>query len=316
MILRDTFEGYREEKQMPGVYVLGGITLESEIPLPELTAVQHEEATAHRVRIRVGAVAAALPGAVALDAHCYATPTQYLLHIDGIARYLVSHGEEIVVSPFAGALPLDVRAYLLGTIFVVLCQQRGLLPLHASAVSSEQGVVAFLGQSGQGKSSLAAHLAARGFAVIADDICLIDPSLPGAMMVAPTAPWLKLWRRSLEHLGQPADALARVFSEDDKYRLPLGQTTEPQPLRTLMFLAHDAAARTVTIEAVSALEAVPLLMNLTHQAYLLQATGQREESFLRCSRVSSHARAFRLLRPWGLEHMEATVDALESVLRG
>ena len=300
---------------MPGVYVLGGITLESEILLPELTAVQHEETTAHRVRVRVGAVADTLPGATMLDAHCYATSTQYLLHIDGIARYLVTRGEEIVVSPSAGALPLDVRAYLLGTIFVVLCQQRGLLPLHASAVSSAQGVVAFLGQSGQGKSSLAAHLAARGFPVIADDICLIDPSLPGATMVAPTAPWLKLWRRSLEHLGQPADALARVFSEDDKYRLPLGQTTTPLPLRTLMFLAHDAAARTVTIEAVSAFEAVPLLMNLTHQAYLLQATGQREQSFLRCSRVSSHAKAFRLLRPWGLEHMEATVDALETVLR-
>ncbi len=41
-------------------------------------------------------------------------------------------------------------------------------------------------------------------------------------------------------------------------------------------------------------------MNLTHQAYVLEATGQRQESFLRCSRVSSQARAYRLIRPWGL----------------
>jgi hypothetical protein len=55
-------------------------------------------------------------------------------------------------------------------------------------------------------------------------------------------------------------------------------------------------------------------MDLTHQAYVLQATGQMQESFLRCSRVSSQAKAYRLIRPWGLTHMKETVDALERVL--
>ena len=63
------------------------------------------------------------------------------------------------------------------------------------------------------------------------------------------------------------------------------------------------------------MQAIPLLMNLTHQAYVLQATGQRQESFLRCGRVSSQARAYRLIRPWGLTHLESTVDALERFLR-
>ena len=57
-----------------------------------------------------------------------------------------------------------------------------------------------------------------------------------------------------------------------------------------------------------------MLMNLTHQSYLLQATGQREENFLRCGRVLSQARAYRLIRPWGLMHLESTVDALENLL--
>ena len=32
----------------------------------------------------------------------------------------------------------DVRSYLIGSVFVVLCQQRGLLPLHASAVTARR----------------------------------------------------------------------------------------------------------------------------------------------------------------------------------
>jgi hypothetical protein len=302
-------------KQVTGVYVLGGITLVSEIAIPELPLIQHERATPHPVSIRLGDVPEHWPDAVEVDPDCFATPSQYFLRIHGIGRYLVTNGREIVVSPDTDALPLDVRAYLLGTIFVVLCQQRGLLPLHASAVSSRGGVVAFLGRSGQGKSSLAAHLAQRGFAVVADDVCLIDPTQPGGTMVIPTAPWLKLWRNSLENLGRPADGLERVFSEDDKYRLPLASGLKPEPISKLMFLEGDeVSSPVIKFEEVSAVEAVPLLMNLTHQAYLLQATGQREESFLRCGRVSSQARAYRLKRPWGLAHLESTINALERFL--
>ena len=298
-----------------GIYRLGGITLVSDIPLPELPIVQHRGDTAHQVRLRLGNVANHLPDAVEVDPYCYANSTQYLLCVEGIARYLVTGGKDIVVQPDSAALPLDVRAYLLGAIFVVLCQQRGLLPLHASAVAAESGVVAFLARSGQGKSTLAAHLAQRGFRVIADDICLIDSTVPGTAMVVPTASWLKLWRNSLDHLGRQAEGLERVFSDDDKYRLPLETVFEPEPIRKLVFLeGQEVSSTTTEIEPVSRLEALPLLMDLTHHSYLLEATGQREENFRRCGRVLSQATAYRLLRPWGLEHLESTVDALERLV--
>jgi hypothetical protein len=307
-------------KQVVGAYLLGGMTLVSEIALPELPLTASAKAPPHPVNIRLGEVCDRLPGAVELSPGCFATSSQYLLSIDGIARYLVTNGLEVVVSPEAGAPPLDVRAYLLGTIFVVLCQQLGLLPLHASAVSSQpvngrQGVVAFLARSGQGKSSLAAHLAQRGWRVLADDVCLIDPTPADDVMVIPSAPWLKLWRNSLQNLGRQAEGLERVFSEDDKYRLPLTTAGNREPIRKLVFLEGDEEPSSpIRMEEVPRLKAIPLLMNLTHQAYVLEATGQRQENFLRCGRVLSQARAYRLIRPWGLEHLQTTLDALERFL--
>jgi hypothetical protein len=301
--------------KIAGKYLLGGITFVSEIALPELPLIQEPSATPHPVSIRLGEVPNLIPGAAELDPDCFATSEQYLLRIPGLASYLVSHGRDIVVSPETGALSLDVRAYLLGTLFVVLCQQRGLLPLHASAVGSTQGVVAFLARSGQGKSSLAAHLAQRGFTVLADDVCLIDLTLANQAMVIPAAPWVKLWRNSLQHLGRPAEGLERVFSEDDKYRWPLESPLNPEPIGTLIFLEFEDRSEP-TIQELSPLEAIPLLMDLTHQAYLLQATGQLQENFLRCSRVSAQAKAYRLIRPWGLENLEATADALQTSIMG
>jgi hypothetical protein len=302
-------------KPVAGVYLIGGITLVSEIALPELPLIQQQSATPHPVQVRLGAVANHLPGAVELDPDCFATRTQYLLNIQGVARYLVTAGREIVVDPAAAAPALDVRGYLLGSIFVVLCQQRGLLPLHASAIAGKSGVVAFLGNSGQGKSTLAAHLAQRGFRVLADDVCLIDAAQAGAAMVIPTAPWLKLWRNSLESLGREVEGLDRVFSEDDKYRMPLAPILTSEPISKLVFLeANDISSVTTQIEEVPRVQAIPLLMNLTHHSYLLEPTGQQEQNFLRCGRVLSQARAYRLLRPWGLMHLESTVDALENLL--
>jgi hypothetical protein len=302
-------------KPVAGVYLIGGITLVSEIPLPELPLIQRQNATPHPVQVRLGAVPNQLPGSVELDPHCFATATQYLLNIQGIARYLVTAGREIVVDPDDTAPPLDVRGYLLGSIFVVLCQQRGLLPLHASAIAGKSGVVAFLANSGHGKSTLAAHLAQRGFRVLADDVCLIDATQSSAAMVIPTAPWLKLWRNSLENLGREAEGLVRVFSDDEKYRLPLTPVLTPEPICKLVFLeGNEVSSTTTEIEEVPRVQAVPLLMNLTHHSYLLEATGQQEENFLRCGRVLSQARAYRLIRPWGLMHLESTVDALENLL--
>jgi hypothetical protein len=306
--------------KVAGVYLFGGVTLFSEIVLPELPLIQHQDATPHPVSIRLGDVSHPPPGTIEIDPDCFATASQYFLRIHGIGCYLVTNGREIVVSPDSSALPLDVRAYLLGTVFTVLCQQRGLLPLHASAVSSSRlnggpGAVAFLARSGQGKSSLAAHLARRGFLVLADDLCLIDPTPADEVMVIPVAPWLKLWRSSLQHLGEQADGLHRVFSEDDKYRLPLAGGLAPEPIRTLIFLENTEDSSTAAaIENVSPVEAIPLLMNLTHQAYLLQATDQLQKSFLLCGRVSSQARGYRLIRPWDLAHLESTVDTLEKFL--
>ena len=106
-------------------------------------------------------------------------------------------------------------------------------------------------------------------------------TVPGYSHGDPTAPWLKLWRNSLDHLGRQAEGLERVFSDDDKYRLPLATVLTPEPIRKLVFLeGHEVSSTTTEIEEVPRLEAIPLLMNLTHHSYLLEATGQREENFL------------------------------------
>ena len=57
-----------------------------------------------------------------------------------------------------------------GLADALLAHLRGETSLHASAVARDGRALAFLGRSGDGKSTLAAHLCQRGFALVADDV--------------------------------------------------------------------------------------------------------------------------------------------------
>ena len=90
------------------------------------------------------------------------------------ARALVEAGRSIVYAPAPGADLLDTRLFLMGRPWLALAAQRGLMPLHASAVAVGSDVHAFCGSPGVGKSTLAAALCAIGHEFFADDSLLLD----------------------------------------------------------------------------------------------------------------------------------------------
>jgi aryl sulfotransferase len=74
--------------------------------------------------------------------------------LPGVARLLVRGGHEIIIERMAEADDEMVRLLLLGTGAALILHQRGLLPLHASAIVTQAGAVLFMGHSGVGKSTL------------------------------------------------------------------------------------------------------------------------------------------------------------------
>ncbi len=91
-------------------------------------------------------------------------------------RCLVEAGRTIRYAVPPGTDPMDIRLFLMGTPWLALAAQRGLLPLHASAVLAGGDVHAFGGAAGAGKSTLVAALSNHGCAYFADDSLLLDPA--------------------------------------------------------------------------------------------------------------------------------------------
>jgi hypothetical protein len=294
-------------------YRIGPFVYVTELLLPELPP-GTVEPVERPVHIRLGKAPAALHAPLATGKTFEANDTEFLLRLPGIASYFVHDGTEIVVDRETGAADLDVRSYLMGNLFAVLCHQRGLLPLHASAIAWPRGAVAFLGASGAGKSSIAAFLSRRGHRILADDICLVDPDAPHDQRVLPVAPWLKLWSATLDAMGESSRELPRVFSDDEKYRYALQQHESPTALAELILLERAENQDETSFERLGAVYALHAVLELTYQSWLVRAMGRTEQYFLRCGRALDGVRVTRMRRPWNFDAMETTLSALEAHL--
>lgn|GEM_PF-1007130 len=139
---------------------------------------------------------------------------------DGAAFLLRADGGRVWVEHPPAMSSEDICSYLLGPVFALVLRLRGIVCLHASAVCTASGAVAFLGQAHAGKSTLAASFALAGHPALSDDIATLVPE-GGHFQVAPDAPYLNLWPRSAELLFGDADALPHLSTTWDKRFLAL-----------------------------------------------------------------------------------------------
>jgi hypothetical protein len=287
-------------------YMAYGLAILSSIPLPELSMLDGTESA--QVRICAGPVAPRLEGRTGGGALYEVAPDKFLLCLDGVARYLVSGGAVITIDRAPGGDEDAVRLFLLGSVFGALLHQRGLVPLHASAIETPKGAVLFAGGSGSGKSAVAAAFHTRGYRVIADEICAINGGFPTAEVV-PAIPRLLLWPDIIEQVGSPAVCPVRVNLK--KYHMPLetGFATHPSPIHAL-YILKGTNARECEISRAAGIEKFQELVDLTFRRQFLSGMCPEIAYFNRVAGLAREVSISRFWRP-SSQTLPETADLLE-----
>jgi hypothetical protein len=99
-----------------------------------------------------------------------------MFYIPNNAYYSIQEGKTIMVSPEPDADEDLIRLYILGTCLGALLMQRGIYPLHGSALAIHGKAYAIIGESGAGKSTLASALISQGYPILSDDVIAISLS--------------------------------------------------------------------------------------------------------------------------------------------
>ena len=297
-----------------------GLHVGSSIPLP-IDPLPEPLASEPDVTVRLGAVPAALPdgsGNVIHTAHWQARPGAFLMHIEGVARYLTTGGRDVLVEPLGD--DDDVAAFLLGSPFTVLLQQRGVATLHAAAVATGAGAVLLLGRSGIGKSLLSTALVERGWPLLADDMTGVVPDAAGRPVALPEFPRHRLWTHTLDEMGWRGRAQSRARDGTEKHCgtekhwvQPRRYCAAPLPVRAAFALAADDRPD-IDVEPAPSGTAFWLLWNSTHRKRAMDAMGRRPENFRAVTALARHVPMMRVTRPRHPLLLEALAERIEAHL--
>jgi hypothetical protein len=282
-------------------YVTYGLGIHSTFPLPELTAREGGEPD---VTIRMGKLGRNLPRTDHTGSYFDVTPKEAYLFWEQVGGFLVRDGREITVEPLPGVEEQLLRLPLLGAVLSAAIHQRGYLGLHASAVAINGQAVAFVGASGEGKSTTAATLYGRGHAVLADDLVVISVSDgTNPSMLHPSFPQLKLFpEAAAASLGDDPEVLPQLMAGLDKRarHAPQGFTHQPLPLRCIYILETGPELK---IEPLPSQEKIVQLIRQSYGArifkhWLKGATAAAH--FRRCAALADSVSICRLIRPRAL----------------
>ncbi len=273
-------------------YTAYGLGIKSLLSFPELFK---SDSRIWDVQINTGKVKRSPEDSVATDYdlglayHC--TNDRAYLFWKDMGTIFVKDGNEMIVDPDSGVDERVIRLHILGTAMAMLLRQRGYLVLHASAVVMEDGVVAFLGESGFGKSTLAAFLNAHGHCLVADDQLAIQFE-NGIPIVSPAFPRLKLWKDSAAFMGYPSESLPLIHPGYEKLGVDLKENFAQKalPLKQIYLLSEGQEQ---AIEPLESQQALIALLRHTHRIQLLPAV-QKPAHFHQCADIANKVPVSRL----------------------
>jgi hypothetical protein len=295
----------------PADYVLSGVRLRSTIPLGTPVGRATEEGAAVTVEAGVVEAPALEPG---VDADWLVRDGSLILQVRGVARFEATGGRRVIIDAEPGASSEDLRLYVSGSVLGAIWLQRGLLPLHASAVEIPGGgCVAFIGAMGAGKSSLAAHMAVTGFPLVTDDVSVLAER-DGGFGVWPGPSRVKLGPDTLASLDHESTGLAPAGGTRGKYHLEVrgaaSTNAAPVRLRSIFLLSWgegDGAART---ERLSGLNAVDAVAGHTYRQEFVRPLGLESTWLRQVVEVARIVPTMRLIRPHGFERTDAVIQAV------
>jgi hypothetical protein len=274
-----------------GVY---GISLRSQIPL-SLPADSHTGFT--EIELLVGS-----PSAAIQDVQLQKSPwgSYRYAHLEdgstyarweGVGEFLVSRdGRCITCARFTEALE-SFQVYLLGQALSFALVKNGFEPLHATCVIVRGQAVAFLGDSGFGKSSLAASFLQMGHRLLTDDLLTLQKSDDG-FTAYPGPPRIKLFpEMARRFIGEPVNSVP-MNSGTRKLVIPLDSNRtcgSPVPLRvvyTLLSPGEQAGEQSVRIKPLSPRESFLTLLSNTFN-YVILDPSRLQRQFAETARLAT-----------------------------
>lgn len=309
-------------------YCAYGVAIRSELPLPLPEMLGAIRPTLFEITVRVSSesLSGVVPEGLKLqrsplsgfDFGQFPDGSSYV-RWDDVGEALISqNGRSIACRPFRQTDSESFYVYLLGQALSFALVKSGFEPLHATAVAVEDRTVAFLGDCGFGKSTLAAAFLQAGHRLLTDDLLLLRTTTRGILAYLGPAR-IKLFPEMASKFPGEASNCVPLNPKTQKLIIPLDSNqmcAEAALLATIYVLAppDEAAGTDVRIVPMSQREAFVMLLGSAFN-YVITDRDRLLRQFVASQTLVNATIVRRLCYPRSLEFLPLVREAILSDLR-
>ncbi|MBA9025640.1 aldolase [Peribacillus huizhouensis] len=279
------------------IYKAFGLTISSEIHLPELTQINDKDSVIDIVIKKTDLTDTWAKQSV-INEHFVMREKSVMFQVPSVATFLIRNGHEIFFSPMENSQENEIRIYILGTCMGAVLLQRKILPLHGSAVAIDGKAYAIVGDSGAGKSTLASAFLNKGYRLLSDDVIPVSLYKENIPVVAPAYPQQKLWMESLNHFGMVSSNYQPLVDREAKFAVPVQNlfVNEPLPLAGVIELVKTEAD-VVEMHPIQKMERFLVLFNHTYRNLFIEPSNLIDWHFNTSAKMVNKIDIYRLHRP-------------------
>lgn len=279
------------------IYKAFGFLVRSEIPFPELLVDDNDRETID-IEIKIRDLSNLWVELVKPQSTLVINETLVMFKVHDTAIFLIEEGRRITVSPINEYKEDVIRLYLLGSCMGAILMQRGILPLHGSAVAINGKAYAIIGNSGAGKSTLASAFLHKGFQLLTDDVIGVYFTEDYVPMVIPSYPQQKLWKESLDQFGIDNTEFKPIYQRETKFAIPIKHqfSSVPLPLGGLFELGFNKTEE-IELKEIEGLSRLQTLLIHTYRNLLLKNLGITNWHFINSTKIVNKVNMYHLRRP-------------------
>ncbi|MGB3787633.1 MAG: hypothetical protein WA949_06460 [Phormidesmis sp.] len=290
-------------------YFAYNLHIRSNIPFPELVPSRREDVAAEPdVNICIRSIAPA----ETRFANTYQKFQGYIAPFN-IERFMVLDGNQIILDPPPDMTEELLRPIILGPVLTLLLRQRGLLVLHASGINTPEGAIAFLGNSGWGKSTLANAFYQQGYSLLTDDVMAIELKDGSPPVAFPAYPHVKLMADAADALGYDYSKLTPLAAKALKRHNCIDRSFSQEPVTVRKIYALEKVARNRnTIKPLSPQAAIIELIGHTRGTNVLTLPEHVTTHLRQCTDLVKSVPISRLERSHDLDGLSEIIQIIES----
>lgn len=230
--------------------------------------------------------------------------------------FLVKSGG-LSITCFCNGENLQVSTYLWTQVFSFALLEQGFESLHGTQISKDDITLAFIGDCGRGKSTLASHFISKGWQLIGDDLIVFNrtgftESTPNTLYCYPGDPYLKLQPRIMNRYFADAENTV-VLNRFTKKKIIAftPHSFTPRPLTRIFYI--NRPNKNMSIRKLTKLESFWVLNeNVFNTVDFNQA--RKKVLFTWLTEINARANVSELNYPRNFKILDQLEDQIYSVL--